>query len=422
MPCDYEILTRRGWLKYEKVRVGDETIGYNFETGRSEWTRITAAHHYPVAPMVRYGNKYWSAECTLDHRWLTERVVRHYDGQQTGLTCPECGATSSRRGPGGLYGAPFRSPRALQIHRARTHAIPGTTRGGRTTTREVSAGFALRKLSEMSPQDRIVLAREADTSSSLDITTQEASLLGWIAGDGWVTEAREYWYPREIPPPGCLERTTEAPFGRRKDGQPKKGNSGRPFATGPRRRQSSLNIGISQSKEQYFAAIDQACAADPQHTRYEARPGRKTHWKPSVQWRLSAAYSRDLLKRAGNPKADAVPQVLRMSTEQRDAWLEAMLLAEGCQTSGKIVYYQNAGELADAIELTVYLSGCRPSRGERFRQERIAVQITETSSYVGGPSRRAYLSKAAPREVWCPTTELGSWTARSEEGGIFLTG
>ena len=70
MSCDYEILTRRGWLKYEEVRVGDETIGYNFETGRSEWTRITAAHHYPVAPMVRYGNKYWSAECTLDHRWL----------------------------------------------------------------------------------------------------------------------------------------------------------------------------------------------------------------------------------------------------------------------------------------------------------------------------------------------------------------
>jgi hypothetical protein len=83
----------------------------------------------------------------------------------------------------------------------------------------------------MSPQDRIVLAREADTSSSLDFTTQEASLLGWIAGDGWVTEAREYWYPRETPPPECLERTPEAPFGRRKDGQPKKGNSGRPLAT-----------------------------------------------------------------------------------------------------------------------------------------------------------------------------------------------
>ncbi len=286
------VLTRRGWLKHEQVRVGDETIGYNFETGRSEWTRITAVHHYPVAPMVRYGNKYWSAECTLDHRCLA-RVVRHYDGQQTGLTCPECGATSSRRGPGGLYGAPFRSPRALQIHRARTHAIPGTTRGGRTTTREVSAGFALRRLSEMTSQDRIMLAHKADTRGTLDITSREASLLGWIAGDGWL---------------------------------------------------SNEAFAISQSKRQFFNTIDYACGADPRHRRYAERKGRKEHWLPSTAWRLSTAYSRDLLARAGHPRHDAVRMVLAMSTEQR------------------------------------------------------------------------------PREVWCPTTELSSWTARSQDGGIFLTG
>ena len=46
-----------------------------------------------------------------------------------------------------------------------------------------------------------------------------------------------------------------------------------------------------------------------------------------------------------------------MSTEQRDAWLEAMLLAEGGWSDGKIVYFQNAGEVADAIDLAVYLSG-----------------------------------------------------------------
>jgi len=365
------VLTRRGWLKHEQVRVGDETIGYNFETGRSEWTRITAVHHYPVAPMVRYGNKYWSAECTLDHRWLTERVVRHYDGQQTGLTCPECGATSSRRGPGGLYGAPFRSPRALQIHRARTHAIPGTTRGGRTTTREVSAGFALRRLSEMTSQDRIMLAHKADTRGTLDITSREASLLGWIAGDGWL---------------------------------------------------SNEAFAISQSKRQFFNTIDYACGADPRHRRYAERKGRKEHWLPSTAWRLSTAYSRDLLARAGHPRHDAVRMVLAMSTEQRDAWLEAILLSEGGWSDGKIVYYQNAGELADAIELAVYLSGFRPGRSERFRQGRIAVSIIEASPYAGGPSRRATLTEAPPREVWCPTTELSSWTARSQDGGIFLTG
>jgi hypothetical protein len=121
MPVGHQIqiLTRHGWLKHDEVRIGGETVGYNPETGRSQWTRITAVKHYGIAPMVQYGNKYWSAECTPDHRWLTERIVRRWitDDPQTDLACPECGATSSRRGPGGQYGSPFRSWRAVQIHR-----------------------------------------------------------------------------------------------------------------------------------------------------------------------------------------------------------------------------------------------------------------------------------------------------------------
>ena len=50
------VLTRRGWLKHDEVRVGDETVGYNPETGYSEWTPITAVLHPGVRRVVRYGN------------------------------------------------------------------------------------------------------------------------------------------------------------------------------------------------------------------------------------------------------------------------------------------------------------------------------------------------------------------------------
>ena len=364
VPVDYQILTRRGWLEHDQVRPGDETIGYNPATGRSQWTTITAVHHYGNAATVRYGNRYWSAECTPDHRWLTERVARRPVGQRPGTACPDCGATGSRRGP-------FRSQRAVQIHRAREHGKPGDRHGAPTA--EVITGTALLPLRDMTPQDRIVLARKADTAGSLGITTREAALLGWVAGDGGID-----------------------------------------------RRSGALSV--YQSKRQFFNAIDYACGADPRHRRYAARPGRGRGWKDQVQWHLTAAYSRDLTARAGHPRHDAVGMVLAMSTEQRDAWLEAMLLAEGGWSDGKIVYFQNAGEVADAIELAVYLSGNRPARSERSRQNRVAVQITETAPHVGGPSRRATLSSAPAREVWCPTTELGSWTARSGGAGIFLTG
>src|SRR5206468_11300879 len=79
-------------------------------------------------------------------------------------------------------GAPFRSWRAVQIHRAREHGVAGARHGAPTA--EVVAETALLPLEDMTPQHRIVLARKADTPSSLDITTREASLLGWIAGDG----------------------------------------------------------------------------------------------------------------------------------------------------------------------------------------------------------------------------------------------
>src|SRR5438874_693698 len=45
---DMMILTRRGWLKHDEVQVGDQTVGYNETTGRSEWTPVTAVVHLGV--------------------------------------------------------------------------------------------------------------------------------------------------------------------------------------------------------------------------------------------------------------------------------------------------------------------------------------------------------------------------------------
>jgi DNA polymerase I-like protein with 3'-5' exonuclease and polymerase domains len=68
-PLDVEILTRTGWKTHAEVAVGDETIGYNTETGRTEWTRITAVER-GYGPLERMGNKHWQVTATPNHRWL----------------------------------------------------------------------------------------------------------------------------------------------------------------------------------------------------------------------------------------------------------------------------------------------------------------------------------------------------------------
>jgi hypothetical protein len=66
-PLTTVILTKRGWLERSDVIVGDETIGYNRKTERSEWTRVTAVHHYDDASLVRLGNSRWHATTTPEH-------------------------------------------------------------------------------------------------------------------------------------------------------------------------------------------------------------------------------------------------------------------------------------------------------------------------------------------------------------------
>lgn len=75
VPTTSEILTKRGWLTHTDVRVGDETLGINTETGTSEWTPVLAVHEYPEAEVMRFGNTNRSFLCTSEHEWLT--ISRH---------------------------------------------------------------------------------------------------------------------------------------------------------------------------------------------------------------------------------------------------------------------------------------------------------------------------------------------------------
>ena len=78
-PCvdeETEILTQRGWLRYNEVLVGDETLSINPITGLTEWDVVEKVLCSPgIHDVVRMEGPSFSSISTPDHRWLTKRRV-----------------------------------------------------------------------------------------------------------------------------------------------------------------------------------------------------------------------------------------------------------------------------------------------------------------------------------------------------------
>jgi hypothetical protein len=329
---DMMVLTRRGWLKHDEVRVGDETVGYSQAAGRSEWTRITAVLHPGVHRVVRYGNSQAEFTTTPNHRWL------------------------------------------MRDKRARA-----------TLPRE-----SMREIQGRLTDSILILAKPHHAEDGLPITLEEAALLGWVAGDGWERKA----YPK--------------------------------YGTG-RHGGSPATFHIGQTKQENWPDIERALAGHGSVVRTRERT---VHGELRLdrEWRLSAPYARDLTERAGHPNTDHRAMILAMSSAQRRAWLDAMFLAEGSvdQREGHTVHRsisQNDGALAETIRLAVYLEGYRPSvykrADKRYGTENLIIGFVKPTLHVGHPG--FFYEDAGEQEVWCVTTELGSFTAE-QNGHIHLTG
>lgn len=122
-------LTRRGFVAYDELLVGEEVAAYDLETDALVWTPLQAVSFYPDAPVVRLAGKWFEAIVTPNHSWATAGTYRSWVSGE--------------------------SPRRL---------------------RET---VALKK------SDRIILAAVAPDGDS-DLTPDEAAILGWLFTDGTV--------------------------------------------------------------------------------------------------------------------------------------------------------------------------------------------------------------------------------------------
>jgi SLT domain-containing protein len=359
---DGMILTRRGWLKHDEVQPGDETIGFDPETGTNRWTQVTRVVHYSQAPVVRIGNSRWHATVTPNHRWVS--APRTHVLKDSLTSCPEC--DWEPRGCGGVA-----------IHRSKVHGVRKSQQENRT------GPVRMVQTRDLKSRDRLILSAPAETGDGLPVTLVEAELLGWIAGDGHV------------------EKYRDVPRGRKRP-----------------------TISIAQSKPAMVAKLRALLESTPHACYTDERLTRtgKQAIGPRHQFRLDPAYAEDLTRRAGHPKDDVVAIVMGMSRAQREAWLNGFIDAEGHRDGGYMSVSQCYGPVLDAAHLAIYLCGYRPRLVDNKVTEpgwSPSAHISLTRPVVSG----SFLTQedAGTEDVWCVTTELGTWTCE-QDGQIFLTG
>lgn len=370
VPLDTMILTRRGWLKHDEVRAGDQTIGYNLGKQCSEWTAITRVVHYADAPLIRLRSDSWEAACTANHRWISQPSVSTGPGKASGIgaTCPERGREF----------APVEG-NSTAVHRPKDRGVRSAAAHAHQPE---SAVF--RAVDQLNTGDHLLLSAPAQTGRGWNITDTEAELLGWIAGDGHAGKFRD------------------APRGGKK-----------------------ATISIAQSKPAAVERLKHLLKDVPHADCVDARPTRvgRTSGGPRHQFRLQHEWAHDLMSRVGHLGENAVAIVIGMSPSQRGAWVRGILYSKGVTNGlGDALIAQRYGTLLDAVVLALYLSGRRPRvrhSGVETAGWSASAAISEDMPQVS--ARELEIEDAGNTAVWCVTTELGSWTARNEQH-VFLTG
>jgi DNA polymerase-1 len=329
VPLDSKILTKRGWLSYKEVVVGDETIGYDLATGTSKWTPVLGVHVFDDADIYELSNEHKSFLCTEDHRWV---------------------ADNSQSGP--------RVSKPKIIH-----------------ANEFIGG-----------KKRIILAADFE-DGSLPITDREASILGWVLGDGSI---------KRSPDSGGNSQARGSKVGCR--------------------------VQIFQTKPDEVNKIDQLLEGVTS-SRTISRSGQ-------VAWTIEPSYARDLLSRAGiigKKSFDPWALATGLSLSARKKMLRALDDADGKNKA--IDYFAVVQEATSpVVELCIalgYLTGNHAKvdtiapNGRGWQKNTIKIVRHRKGTMT---NQRASLKYVTTDSVWCVTTELGTWTMRQTDEIPVLTG
>lgn len=141
LPLDSEILTRRGFKRYDAVKIGEEVLAYSTEADRCEWVPLENVSVYEDAPVSTFATARggFSFRCTPDHKWAVRKPAY---------------SPRSEAAPRGSYASRRPDTTLVEARRVKTH-------------------------------HRVIIAAPAE-SGDHPLPPDLAAVLGWIMCDGTI--------------------------------------------------------------------------------------------------------------------------------------------------------------------------------------------------------------------------------------------
>lgn len=74
LPSSQALSKTKGWVNYEDLKVGDEILAFNRDTGESEWQKVERVNVFDYdGDMIRLKTKHLDVLSTPDHRWVVTK-------------------------------------------------------------------------------------------------------------------------------------------------------------------------------------------------------------------------------------------------------------------------------------------------------------------------------------------------------------
>lgn len=174
---------------------------------------------------------------------------------------------------------------------------------------------------------------------------------------------------------------------------------------------------IMQAKPQYVEEIKKLMT-NFSHS-VDTRPG--VNYETAYTWRIHAEDARRVWDKSGigDEKENLCQWVLSLNARHLEMFVDIFNKAEGHFNDGAWVVTQKHGYTADAYLLAASLCGKYVTSTE-YKQGGISKYRLRKKSFV--TAQKLVVEDAGSCDVWCPTTDYGTWVTQDENGSIIVTG
>lgn len=174
---------------------------------------------------------------------------------------------------------------------------------------------------------------------------------------------------------------------------------------------------IMQAKPQYVEEIKKLMTSFSHSV--DTRPG--VNYETAYTWRVHTEDARRVWDKSGigDEKENLCQWVLSLNAKHLEMFVDIFNKAEGHFNDGAWVVTQKHGYTADAYRLAASLCGKYVTSTE-YKEGGISKYRLRKKTFV--TAQKLVVEDAGSCDVWCPTTDYGTWVTQDENGSIIVTG